>query len=89
MIAEEAEPVVLRIAKHVWDNSMKIRLQGVSSEPKEDEFSCFACGYINFIGEGHCRSCHSYLGGGGGDGQDSASGELFTALCVWLVFRSE
>ena len=76
MIADEAEPVVLRIAKHVWDNSMKIRLQGVSSEPKEDEFSCFACGYINFIGEGHCRSCHTYLGGGGGDGQDSASGEF-------------
>lgn len=74
---EGKKPIVLRIYKHIWDNCMQARLSDPRPEipvPKEDEFECFACGHLNFVGEGHCRSCYSYVNGGI-DCIDSVAGE--------------
>ena len=68
---------MLRVCKDLWHSNKQSRLERSSSTgPALDEVICFYCGFANFIGEGHCRQCKTYIDGseGGGGGGGSSSG---------------
>ena len=60
-------PIILRICKEIWNGQLQKSMSGsYRRDAPEDEFKCFHCGFDNFVGQGHCKQCKTYLDGSSG-----------------------